>query len=395
MIFRRLLVALCLIGAAADPGSASNVVVVVIDGARYSETFGAESTYVPRMWNFLRPSGMIWTNDYNDGVTSTNPGHASIATGTWQSITNDGMQRPTMPTIFEYFRSGLREDETEPYIVLGKAKLDILSYSTHPDFGAVYAASVVIGAGDADVLAKVRTVMNSSHPRLMMVNFADVDIVGHSGSWPGYLAAIRAVDSLVHELWMHIQTDPFYRDSTTLFVTNDHGRHDDTHGGFRNHGDGCNGCRHLMLLAVGRRLPQGQSVSFRRTQLDVAPTVGELLGFDTPFAAGTSLLGDITSTSSGEPDATRLRPSGFVLAQNYPNPFNPTTSITFDLPTTSHARLAVYDLLGREVRVLLSARTTAGSYRRQFDASGLASGVYLYRLTAGVFLETKAMILAR
>ena len=83
---------------------AQNVVIVVIDGARYTETFGADSLYIPHIWTQLRPLGTIWTNFRNNGITKTDPGHASIATGTWQFIDNKGVIRPTQPTMFEYFR---------------------------------------------------------------------------------------------------------------------------------------------------------------------------------------------------------------------------------------------------------------------------------------------------
>jgi hypothetical protein len=81
-----------------------NVIIVVIDGARYSETFGADSLYMPRIWSQLRPLATIWTNFYNDSLTKTDPGHATIATGVWQKIDNKGIDRPEQPTVFEYFR---------------------------------------------------------------------------------------------------------------------------------------------------------------------------------------------------------------------------------------------------------------------------------------------------
>ena len=75
-------------------------------------------------------------------------------------------------------------------------------------------------------------------------------------------------------------------------------------------------------------------------------------------------------------------PSTFGLAQNYPNPFNPTTNIRFQVPEAADVRLAVYDRLGREVAVILDGRMDAGSHEARFDATGLASGVYLYKLQA-------------
>jgi hypothetical protein len=85
----------------------------------------------------------------------------------------------------------------------------------------------------------------------------------------------------------------------------------------------------------------------------------------------------------------------FVLRQNYPNPFNPTTTIKYELPKSSYVRLSVYDLLGREVSVLVNEWKPPGTYEVRFDARGLASGVYLCRLTAGDFLMTMRSILLK
>ncbi|MHC4321629.1 MAG: T9SS type A sorting domain-containing protein, partial [Planctomycetota bacterium] len=88
-------------------------------------------------------------------------------------------------------------------------------------------------------------------------------------------------------------------------------------------------------------------------------------------------------------------PWEFELSQNYPNPFNPSTTIEFDLPKTSKVTLKIFNILGEEVATLVSDRLSAGSYSYEWDASNLASGVYLYRLEAGDFVQTKKMILLR
>jgi len=85
----------------------------------------------------------------------------------------------------------------------------------------------------------------------------------------------------------------------------------------------------------------------------------------------------------------------FVLYQNYPNPFNPTTVIKYQLPAVSEVRLAVYDLLGREVAILVNGKQEAGVHDLRFDASGLSSGVYFYRLRAGDFTQSKKFVLLK
>jgi photosystem II stability/assembly factor-like uncharacterized protein len=88
-------------------------------------------------------------------------------------------------------------------------------------------------------------------------------------------------------------------------------------------------------------------------------------------------------------------PRVFALKQNYPNPFNPRTVVSSQLPVVSNVKLVIYDLLGREVAVLVNERRAPGYYQDTFDASGLASGVYIYRLTAGSFVQSRKMLLIK
>jgi hypothetical protein len=85
----------------------------------------------------------------------------------------------------------------------------------------------------------------------------------------------------------------------------------------------------------------------------------------------------------------------YGLGQNYPNPFNPATTISFSVPNQSFVSLKLFDALGREVSILLSEMLSAGKYKRQWDAAGLSSGVYYYRLNAGSFTDTKKLVLLR
>jgi uncharacterized lipoprotein YddW (UPF0748 family) len=88
-------------------------------------------------------------------------------------------------------------------------------------------------------------------------------------------------------------------------------------------------------------------------------------------------------------------PDVFELGQNYPNPFNPTTTIRFAVPQSGPVSLRVYDMLGREVAVLLDAPLAPGYYAGQFDGHGLSSGIYFYRLVAPGFVETRKMQLIK
>jgi hypothetical protein len=83
------------------------------------------------------------------------------------------------------------------------------------------------------------------------------------------------------------------------------------------------------------------------------------------------------------------------LHQNYPNPFNPTTTIRYELPKASIVTLSVFDILGREVSVLVNERRDAGSHEVNFCARNLASGVYLCRMQAGDFVQLRKLLLVQ
>jgi hypothetical protein len=91
----------------------------------------------------------------------------------------------------------------------------------------------------------------------------------------------------------------------------------------------------------------------------------------------------------------RETPTSFLLFQNYPNPFNPNTRIGFDIRSSGFVSLKVFDELGREVRTLVDEHLKPGSYETMFDAHGLGSGVYFYRLEAGRFVDTKKLVLMK
>lgn len=102
-----------------------------------------------------------------------------------------------------------------------------------------------------------------------------------------------------------------------------------------------------------------------------------------------------TITLTSVERASGTIPTEYSLSQNYPNPFNPTTTIEFSITDARRVTLTVFDLVGREVGTLIDGSMAPGTYRVTFDASRLASGVYLYRLTAGQFTTTKRMTLVR
>jgi len=97
---------------------------------------------------------------------------------------------------------------------------------------------------------------------------------------------------------------------------------------------------------------------------------------------------DVKINSSGMPE-------NFELMQNYPNPFNPVTRIQYNVPSSSLVKLAVYDILGNEIKVLTDEVKAPGTYEAEFNASSLSSGVYFYTLKAGGFTSAKKMTLMK
>ncbi len=111
-----------------------------------------------------------------------------------------------------------------------------------------------------------------------------------------------------------------------------------------------------------------------------------------PFAYSAGLKFVYDNVSTGSEETNSVLPEDYRLSQNYPNPFNPVTTISYDLPQAANVTLTVVDVLGRTLRELAPGAKPAGTYEVTFDATGIPSGVYFYRLEAGDFVETKRMV---
>jgi hypothetical protein len=88
-------------------------------------------------------------------------------------------------------------------------------------------------------------------------------------------------------------------------------------------------------------------------------------------------------------------PNTYYLQQNYPNPFNPNTNIQFAIPQSSFVQLEVFNALGEKIDVLVSEQLSAGTYNFDWNAEGMTSGIYFYKLQTNGFVEAKKMILMK
>jgi len=129
-----------------------------------------------------------------------------------------------------------------------------------------------------------RQLMKQHAPSLMMLTLHDMDIA-HSGAYSLYVDAIQRADRLCAELWSMVQADPEYKDRTTLYIMPDFGRDadgDPAGNGFQHHRTGGAMARTTWMLALGPHLRQNTTVERRIESIDLVPTIGSYLGFDTP-----------------------------------------------------------------------------------------------------------------
>lgn len=273
-----------------------HVVVLVIDGPRYTETFGDTSCqYIPKMGKEMIHEGVLFTNFRANGPTYTNSGHTAITTGVYQSISNAGKTLPKNPSFFQYYLKEKNADKSKAWIISSKGKLEILANTSKKRWWNIYMPMTYCGVkghsaeyvGDIQTFNKVKEVFKKDAPVLTLINFLEVDANAHQNDWENYLRTLKNCDDYANELWKIIQADSVMGGKTALLITNDHGRHlDGVKDGFISHGDKCEGCRHISLLALGPDFKKGASVCEPGELIDISATIAEILGFKMPTSKG-------------------------------------------------------------------------------------------------------------
>ncbi|MGL1934638.1 MAG: hypothetical protein OCD01_06440 [Fibrobacterales bacterium] len=273
------------------------VVLVVIDGVRFSESWGnKDREFIPYTSNALSKLGVVNLEFYNDGYTYTASGHTAMMTGIRQEISNSGKDLPKKHSFIQEWRKAHGKDSVDALIVTSKGKLEVLADTDEDEWHSKYRPATYCGIDgkgaksgygeDSVTYTKGLELIQKNYPELIMISFRNPDSFGHNDDWDGYLEAITDSDEYIYRLWSFFQTDPVYKGKTTLLVTNDHGRHLDDHGGIRDHGDECDGCRHINLLAIGPDFKSDLFVNTHRSLIDIPVTIAELMDFKMSHGEG-------------------------------------------------------------------------------------------------------------
>jgi hypothetical protein len=281
-----------------------NIILAVMDGARWSETFGDETKKIcPHLHNDLAPLGTNFTDCQNAGQTITRQGHSTIISGTWQRMQLQG-PRLNMPSLFEYYRDETGAPAESCWSIFGKGLYAFEQPSSHPGYGEPLGGYHVCGeydapfnehslAGDEQTTDVIINTMMKYTPRLLFLNWGFPDCAGHrlNGGIEQYQEAVSNCDKQFMRLWEFVQTHNHYRDQTTVVFLNDHGRSSED---WSRHGVPNDECAHCMCLWIGPDTPVGKTVDARVYLTDIAPTAAELLGIQTPLATGRILQSALT-----------------------------------------------------------------------------------------------------
>ncbi len=306
------------------------VVIAVLDGARYAETFGLEPTSASEVAGrdlfgefaeAMLPTGTLVTTAVATGYTLTAPGHADIVTGTrnqfglMAAAAGPAYYRPEYPTLFEAVEAA--RPGTSTHLVANTMHVDALFASVYPGSTAASGATLTTTNTDTDnsdatVTSAIRAILEAGDTPLIVANLHDIDRSGHSTTNRGaYAHGLEAAAPELAATWSWIQSEASgLADTTALFVVADHGRHewdDDDEGSwdYSSHGDQCVGCRDIPIFVSGPGIRKGAEIEVIATLDDVGATAAALLGVPLPHATGRV----ITELFEATPDVSTPGPA--------------------------------------------------------------------------------------
>jgi len=336
-------------------GTEKTVVVTFGGGARDDETFAPEGQEnIPHILRELVPQATFCTQVVNHGILGHYVATASLATGVYETFDNFADVAPRNPTVFEYYRRGLGRPAHDAWVIAPSNGFNRIGQSDGSQFAQGYGAEVLLpkhllraalgsrangneklralfqdnyenplyvppaiheeaqlsqlntmlhlavdeflkqaqSLSSADELSVyvMRQLMRQLAPSLIWVTLHDMD-VAHTGAYSLYIDGIRRTDRLCAEIWQFIQSDPEYKDCTTMLILPDFGRDSDldaSANGFQHHRSGDALSRTTWIMALGPHI-RPRIVDRRLDSLDLVPTLGALMGFATPSARGTAI----------------------------------------------------------------------------------------------------------
>ncbi len=308
---------------------------------------------IPNLIGTLLPQSTFFGRVENRGILGHYVATASLATGVYEAFDNFAAVPPENPTVFECFRKDLKRPATDAWVVAPSNGFNRIGESTNRRYGAGLGAGVILpkhllkaalpttgdggyahllrdnyedpfyipklAGGEVD-LRQIEEVLRLSldeftrhalslsspdelsvyiaqqlmrqlAPSLLWITLHDIDIA-HSGAYSLYLEGIKRSDRLCAEIWKSVQANPEYAGKTTMFILPDFGRDSDFSAGgngFQHHRTGDALSRTTWMMALGPGVRQGAFVERPVESLDLAPTLGALLGFSTPLVRGKAL----------------------------------------------------------------------------------------------------------
>lgn len=324
------------------------IVITFGGGARDQETFAPQGQEnIPHLLNELAPQSSFFTHVTNHGILGHYVATASLATGVYETLNNFAAVPPDHPTVFEYFRKDLRRPLSDAWVVAPSNGFNRIGESGYRSYGSgatvilpkhlLQAATSGSGlnlnhllldnyenplytppleGGDfelnqldrilrlsvGDFTAHARTLsspdelsvyiakrlMQQESPSLLWITMHDMDIA-HSGAYSLYIEGIRRTDRLCGDLWKAIQTEPEYKDNTTLFILPDFGRdadYDAGGNGFQHHRTGDAASRTTWMMALGKGVREGVIYDQPIQSIDLVPSLGAIMGFSPELAQG-------------------------------------------------------------------------------------------------------------
>lgn len=334
-----------------EPAGEQKVVLLTIGGIRRQESFSLDGTAnIPHLFKDMAPHALFYPYVMNDGVTAHVNSISSIITGNWQQLDDWGARAPKDPTLLAYLQDqrGLKPGNTwvvssnkavtkniapganvvlakqmmieaVERIILGQTTGGLLTRANiHQEMNSIFLNEyerigwalpsenlkvnrLILDAfnnyfdggsagGDTLTCTVAEEILRRLAPTFMMINFSGVE-VAHSGTYWYHLEGIRAADLLSYRIWQFLQTDPGFKGRSTLIVMPEFGRDPDgsSTNGFFNHRTDTNTCRLSWMMVLGHAVREPRVEERVIRQIDLAPTLGTLLGVDCKQSAGRRL----------------------------------------------------------------------------------------------------------